>query len=320
MVFLSSRDAQMDIVMAMNAGADDYITKPFSMAVLVAKVQALLRRVYAWSDLPAEFLSHGGLVVNQSDATARHQDKQVVLTRNEHKLLSHLLAQGGRVVSRDRLMELLWNDSVYVNDNTLTANMTRPEGQAGGDWFTRLHRNSERTGVLYSMSLSAYARAHRYSLVTALFMWMLVDAMVLASSALERGLPDFGYLNLLLAICFLIGNGVGWFRERQRFAPLREVLAKNQPLEGALPVGEGVYESLVRDTAAREHDTWEPRLRTLRGQMTELAGLHCAVDPRDKNPPVGDGSGFGGSGACRACGEGCIRAVWRHGFFGSRWR
>ncbi len=131
-VFLSSRDAQMDIVMAMNAGADDYITKPFSMSVLVAKVQALLRRVYAWADVPADFVSRGGLVLNLPDATARHRDQQVTLTRNEQKLLSHLLAQDGRVVGRDRLMELLWNDSVYVNDNTLTANITRLRAKLAG--------------------------------------------------------------------------------------------------------------------------------------------------------------------------------------------
>lgn len=89
-VFLSSRDSQMDIVMAVNAGADDYITKPFSMAVLVAKVQAVMRRAYAWSDMSSDWIS-----------------------------------RGGRVVCRDKLMELLWNDSIYVNDNTLTANMTR---------------------------------------------------------------------------------------------------------------------------------------------------------------------------------------------------
>lgn len=124
-LFLSSRDSQMDIVMAVNAGADDYITKPFSMAVLVAKVQASMRRAYAWSSVSAELLTHGGLVVNLSDASARHLDKLVTLTRNEQKLLSHLLAQEGRVVGRDKLMELLWNDSIYVNDNTLTANMTR---------------------------------------------------------------------------------------------------------------------------------------------------------------------------------------------------
>ncbi len=124
-LFLSSRDSQMDIVMAVNAGADDYIAKPFSMSVLVAKVQASMRRAYAWGSVSAELLTHGGLVVNLSDASARHRDMQVTLTRNEQKLLSHLLAQEGRVVSRDKLMELLWNDSIYVNDNTLTANMTR---------------------------------------------------------------------------------------------------------------------------------------------------------------------------------------------------
>jgi DNA-binding response OmpR family regulator len=130
-IFVSSRDAQMDIVMAMNAGADDYITKPFSMAVLVAKVQAVLRRAYAWSGMSLDFVSRGGLVVNLSDSTARHMDNQVTLTRNEQKLLCHLLAQEGRVVGRDRLMELLWNDSVYVNDNTLTANMTRLRAKLG---------------------------------------------------------------------------------------------------------------------------------------------------------------------------------------------
>ena len=120
------------------------------------------------------------------------------------------------------------------------------------------------------MKLSAYVSAHRYSLVTALFTWALVDALALASGTLERALPDFGYLNLLLAVCFLLGNGVGWFRERERFSSLREALDKGHPLEGALPSGEGVFESLIRDSVARERDTWEPRMRMLRGQMTEL--------------------------------------------------
>lgn len=124
-MFLSSRDAQMDIVMAVNAGADDYIAKPFSMTVLIAKIQAIMRRAYAWSNASGEFLAHNGLVVNLADSSAVCGERKAELTRNELKILSHLLTQNGRVVARDKLMELLWNDSVYVNDNTLTANITR---------------------------------------------------------------------------------------------------------------------------------------------------------------------------------------------------
>jgi len=124
-MFLSSRDSQMDIVMAVNAGADDYIAKPFSMTVLIAKIQAIMRRAYAWASTSGEFLTHGGLVVNLADSSVACGERKAELTRNELKILSHLMAQNGRVVARDKLMELLWNDSVYVNDNTLTANITR---------------------------------------------------------------------------------------------------------------------------------------------------------------------------------------------------
>ncbi len=124
-LFLSSRDSQMDVVMAIQNGADDYIQKPFSMTILIAKIQAILRRAYSYSAATSEYLSHNGLLLNLADSSASCGTLRLELTRNECRILSLLMGQNGRVVSRDKLMELLWDDSVYVNDNTLTVNMTR---------------------------------------------------------------------------------------------------------------------------------------------------------------------------------------------------
>ncbi len=120
------------------------------------------------------------------------------------------------------------------------------------------------------MSVSSYLRAHRYSLVTSLVLWLLIDAMVLASGTLQRGLPDFGYLNLLLVVMFLVGNGFGWLRERGRFAPLRDAIDKAQPLEGVLPAGPGYHESLLREAVALERSVWVSREADVRDNAAEL--------------------------------------------------
>ncbi len=124
-LFLSSRDTNMDIVMAVNAGADDYVIKPFAMAVLIAKVQALLRRSYDYAAGTPELLSHRDLTLNTGDGTVFYNGQRIELTKNEHKILALLLSKKGKIVSRERLMQLLWDNDEFVNDNTLTVNINR---------------------------------------------------------------------------------------------------------------------------------------------------------------------------------------------------
>jgi DNA-binding response OmpR family regulator len=123
-VFLSSASDNMNIVMAMNMGGDDFIPKPVDSAVMNAKIQAILRRAY---DLSGSFpvLEHRGAVLSLSDNMLYYNDTAIDLTKNEFRILQTLLEQKGKIVSRDTLMMKLWQDDCYVEENTLTVNMTR---------------------------------------------------------------------------------------------------------------------------------------------------------------------------------------------------
>ena len=124
-LFLSSRDHPMDMVMAMQMGADDFVQKPFHMEVLLAKVQALFRRTYDDQEQPTEMLRWNGAMIDYDRATVEYHDKQIELTKNELFILKVLLKSSGQIVSRDELMRKLWDDERFVNDNTLTVNVNR---------------------------------------------------------------------------------------------------------------------------------------------------------------------------------------------------
>lgn len=123
-VFLSSASDNMNIVMAVNMGGDDFISKPFNVSVLLAKIQAILRRTY---DMPngISILEHKGIILNLNDFTLSYRDKSMELTKNEFRILETLLVNKGKIVSRDALMMKLWQDDNYVEENTLTVNVTR---------------------------------------------------------------------------------------------------------------------------------------------------------------------------------------------------
>lgn len=123
-IFISSAADNMNIVMAMNMGGDDFIAKPFDLTVLVAKLQALLRRTYDLSG-KISVLEHRGAVLNLNDATLTFEGNKVDLTKNEFRILQTLMENKGNVVSRDTLMVRLWEIDSYVEENTLTVNMTR---------------------------------------------------------------------------------------------------------------------------------------------------------------------------------------------------
>ena len=123
-IFISSASDNMNIVMAMNAGADDYIAKPFDLQVLVAKLQALLRRTYDFAN-QINFLEYEGVRLNIGNNVVIYEDKSVELTKNEGKILKILLERKGEIVERDTLMEYLWQTDCYVDDNTLSVNVNR---------------------------------------------------------------------------------------------------------------------------------------------------------------------------------------------------
>jgi DNA-binding response OmpR family regulator len=124
-LFLTARTAPSDQVRALAGGGDDWLSKPFDGEVFVAKVRALLRRSYAWSSEAAPLLEHGDLVFDVERNTASRAGKKVELSKNEASLLKRLLERDGRVASRDELMDALWSEDEFVDDNTLTVNMTR---------------------------------------------------------------------------------------------------------------------------------------------------------------------------------------------------
>ena len=123
-VFVSSAADNMNIVMAMNMGGDDFITKPFDLSVLMAKIQAVLRRTYDFGAL-SPILEHRGAVLNTADASLTVQGARVELTKNDYRILQTLLERKGSVVSRDTLMEKLWETDSFVDENTLTVNIAR---------------------------------------------------------------------------------------------------------------------------------------------------------------------------------------------------
>ena len=123
-IFLSSVSDNMNIVMAMNMGADDFIPKPFDLEVLIAKVQALLRRSYDFAG-SSSMLEHKGMLLNLSDATLLYQEQKVELTKNELKILQTLIENKTQVVTRETLMTRLWESDMYVDENTLSVNVNR---------------------------------------------------------------------------------------------------------------------------------------------------------------------------------------------------
>lgn len=123
-IFLSSMSDNMNIIMAMNMGADDFIPKPFDMTILIAKVQAMLRRTYEFAS-QTNLLEHKGVILNTNDTTVTYQNQKLELSKNDFKILQLLMEQKGNVVSREDIMTRLWESDSYVDDNTLTVNVTR---------------------------------------------------------------------------------------------------------------------------------------------------------------------------------------------------
>lgn len=123
-IFISSAADNMNMVMAMNMGADDFIAKPFDLSVLIAKINALLRRVYDFA--PASpILEHRGALLDTGRAILEYKGETVDLSKNEYRILLELMRNKGKAVSREKLMQSLWQTDSFIDDNTLTVNINR---------------------------------------------------------------------------------------------------------------------------------------------------------------------------------------------------
>ena len=123
-IFLSSAADNMNIVMAVNMGADDFIPKPFDLEVLTVKIQAMLRRSYDFAGT-GSMLEHKGAILNLKETTLTYQEQKIELTKNEFRILEILMENKEKVVSRETLMTKLWESDNYVDENTLSVNVNR---------------------------------------------------------------------------------------------------------------------------------------------------------------------------------------------------
>lgn len=124
-LFLSSASDKMNIVMAMNMGGDDFIAKPFDLEVLLAKVQAVLRRAYVFLGANPSVMECKGAILNLSDMSVNYQGQRLELSKNEFRILQLLYEHAGQTVSREQMMKRLWDEECFVDDNTLTVNINR---------------------------------------------------------------------------------------------------------------------------------------------------------------------------------------------------
>ena len=136
-IFISSASDNMNIVMAVNMGGDDFIAKPFDQSVLMSKIQAMLRRTYDFAP-SLTVLEHRGVLLNTGDGSLVYNNERIELTRNEFKIITVLMKNKGKIVSREKLMEQLWESDSFVDENTLSVNVNRLRkklDQAGIDNF-----------------------------------------------------------------------------------------------------------------------------------------------------------------------------------------
>lgn len=121
---VTSRDSDIDELMSMNLGADDFVTKPYNTQILLARIESILKRVYKNSGAQ-DVLEYNGIQVNLANCTISYNDKTIEITKNELKILSYLIKNKGNIVSRENLMNYLWDCEMFIDDNTLSVNVTR---------------------------------------------------------------------------------------------------------------------------------------------------------------------------------------------------
>lgn len=124
-IFISSRESNMDMIMAMNMGGDDFIQKPFDTEVLIAKIRALLRRSYSYTETQTNVLEYKGVILNLHDLNIYYGEQKVELTKTEFVIFQLLMKHAGSVVSRNKIMRTLWKQEQFIDNNTLSVNIAR---------------------------------------------------------------------------------------------------------------------------------------------------------------------------------------------------
>ena len=147
LIFLSSRDSNMDLIMGINNGGDDYLTKPFSIEVLITKINALMRRSYDYVSTN-NLIYCNNLIFDIEHGTLKYDDKVLELTKNEIKILSILIRNKGKIISREKLMMSLWDDDEFVSDNTLTVNVNRLRNKIKDFGIDEFIKTKKGTGYL----------------------------------------------------------------------------------------------------------------------------------------------------------------------------
>lgn len=146
-IFISSSSDNMNIVMAMNMGGDDFIPKPFDLEILLAKVQAILRRSYDFQN-SSDFVEHNGAILNKNNASLTYNGEKIDLTKNDYKILQILMDNKGKVISRDSIMEKLWQTDNFIDENTLTVNVTRLRKKLASKGLTRFITTKKGIGYM----------------------------------------------------------------------------------------------------------------------------------------------------------------------------
>ena len=146
-IFLSSASDNMNIVMAMNMGGDEFIEKPFDLNVVTAKVQAILRRSYSFQGT-VNVMEYHGAILNLNDATLVNKEQKTELTKNEFRILQILLENVGRIVSRDSIITRLWESDEFIDDNTLTVNVARLRKKLEQIGLTQMIRTKKGIGYM----------------------------------------------------------------------------------------------------------------------------------------------------------------------------
>ena len=256
-VFLSSANDNMNIVMAMNMGADEFIEKPFDLTVLTAKVQALLRRTYSFGGT-TNAIEYKGALLNLNDAVLTYQEQRVELTKNEFRILQILLENVGKIVSRDTIMERLWENDSFVDDNTLTVNVTRLRKKTGRYRNDRCDPYEKRNWIFGGTMkiLRAYIKEHRTQICMYLgaygIFFVIFDLYHIDLACVEYAFLLSGVWSLLYAV-------LGFVRYRRTHRELQNVIKgeKEQILEFAegTTLLEQDYQKLVQKLYTQINET-----------------------------------------------------------------
>ena len=240
-VFLSSAADNMNIVMAVSMGADDFIAKPFDLDVLTVKIQAIIRRCYDFG-ANNSVLEHNGAMLNISDATITYDDKRLELTKNELKILQTLFDNKERIVSRSLLMEKLWESDAYVDENTLSVNVNRLRKKLDSIGLESFIVTKK--GLGYRLGLEVMAKIenkpHLTNFIKQNYIWILMIVTMSCIHLLYMYLigarkQDLVYVAVLDAILLLITVLVGFFRYSSKVKALSDALKRPVEEQAQLP-------------------------------------------------------------------------------------